>query len=843
MSLENAGFLKERVDSGKPVRLADVTDVAQTQLRRTAQYVGLMPAIRNFGKIWGKVQTGYRDSLQSAVRDKFGEAGIKYIDKLMADLNGAHSEKEGPLEEFLNRARGKVAQSALTLSLRTALSQTASYPTAASVLGWKALRKALFRGGRDGRMISAADQELIRKWSPLLWYRMQGYSTTELGDLAGINSQMNLLWKKMRWATGWIQAMDGATVGRLWYAAEYAVQERQPNLKPGTDAYYREVAKLFNEAVETTQPNYTVLQRPDILRSHNALTKQLTMFLTQRLQNFNILYDAAAEYTQRRADLKNGVQGVTQQDVRDAALRTRRAFASQLVAAATITVFKAMADFLLHAVNAYRDKDDEMTAESVGMSLLDMFIDCLAGNALFGGEVYDLVESRVFGTKYYGIEISGVSVVTDLISSANDLVTAAIDPNTDRKKLLSKTHYFAKDLSELAGIPLGNAEKIANGLINHTKDLLAGEFLSFEAGVERTTAQQARRIYRAYSEANFGQAKKILEGIEDGDALNSAVRKIIKQEFAAGRIDSKTAVDQMVRWTGMERDKAERSIREFTGEVETGIKYSEIATKLLNGEITQAEAVKYWQKYGAKEAIEAKSKAEFVLYQAEHPNTTLDESSFLTYSKKYANILSAVQYESFKRSMDACKGVDENGDGKTDSGSKKSQQLLVINALPVSTAQKDQIYRINGWSEKTLEEAPWHTGQSSYTGSFVPTSSTTSARTSSAPGKDLQEKAYTATGISRYGQGNIDLYARNTGLYDEDGNIMTVYSTSFREGNQEVLVPMVVKKNGKWVELTSVEQARAWYEKTGEYLGKFRTVAAADAYANLLHEQQAILYS
>ena len=102
MSLENAGFMKERVDSGKPMRLADISDVSSNQIRKVAQYCGLMPATRNFQKIWGKVETGYRSSLQNEVRQKFGQNGIDYIENLMADLNGARRGKEGALADFFN---------------------------------------------------------------------------------------------------------------------------------------------------------------------------------------------------------------------------------------------------------------------------------------------------------------------------------------------------------------------------------------------------------------------------------------------------------------------------------------------------------------------------------------------------------------------------------------------------------------------------------------------------------------------------------------------------------------------------------------------------------------------
>ena len=70
---------------------------------------------------------------------------------------------------------------------------------------------------------------------------------------------------------------------------------------------------------------------------------------------------------------------------------------------------------------------------------------------------------------------------------------------------------------------------------------------------------------------------------------------------------------------------------------------------------------------------------------------------------------------------------------------------------------------------------------------------------------------------------------------------MTVRSMSFEENGKEILIPTIVNKNGKWVELSD-DEAIDWYHRTGEYLGIFNSVAEANAYAEQLHEQQASLY-
>jgi hypothetical protein len=85
--------------------------------------------------------------------------------------------------------------------------------------------------------------------------------------------------------------------------------------------------------------------------------------------------------------------------------------------------------------------------------------------------------------------------------------------------------------------------------------------------------------------------------------------------------------------------------------------------------------------------------------------------------------------------------------------------------------------------------------------------------------------------------GNIDLNARPT-VKNPDGSISTVLSMSFEQDGQEVLVPMV-SDDGK---ILSEEQAIQQYERTGKFLGKFATPDAATAYAERLHEDQAVQY-
>lgn len=90
--------------------------------------------------------------------------------------------------------------------------------------------------------------------------------------------------------------------------------------------------------------------------------------------------------------------------------------------------------------------------------------------------------------------------------------------------------------------------------------------------------------------------------------------------------------------------------------------------------------------------------------------------------------------------------------------------------------------------------------------------------------------------IGRWGKGNIDLNARQV-VHNQNGSISTERSFSTNIDGVEVLLPTVI--NGT---IVSESTAINHYLSTGEYLGKFNTVAEANAYANELHKRQEWYY-
>ena len=656
-NLENAGFMKERTNGANPILLSDIMDVNAKQIRKSAQYASMTPVLKDFNKVFGKTETGYRDSVQKALEQKFNVQGKQYIENLIADLNGSSIVRKeiSGLDHYLSIVRGNMAQATLSLNLRVALSQAASMPTAAAELGWEAVGYAI------SKSFTKSDLDLIAKYSPLLWYRMQGNSTIELGDLKQNRTAYGRIKnsKAYNYAMGWIGSVDAWTVQRLWFGAEYWV-EHNTKLEKGSDAFYNAVAEKFDATVERTQPNYSTLQRSDILRSKDPFVRILTMFTTQRNQNFNILADAWLDLYYTRQQKIDGDRNITQDDVNSAKKKFASAVSSQVVSAGTYVLMRYLVDAVMHNMNAYRDDDDEITFGSTAQEILHQLGASIAGMSIFGSEIYDFVYKRLADKTYYSPSLSGISSISDLIKSAW---------NVWSKPTSTNLYKLAKDFSTVLGIPMNNAVKIVRGFSQHIQDFRNHEFFSFEAGVERTTGQQKNRW---------------LEAALDGDTekVNRVYSELMKYRMSLG--DTET---------------------EAKKQTDTNIKNA-VKDALQIGDIGTDEAEDVLVKNNILSASEAKQKVDWWVFSDDHDDWYDD--LFYKYAQ-YAEPV-GITAEMFYEAHEATKSMtaDKDKNGNTINGSRKKKVLDYINRLKISKTQKDALYLALGEKESTIDEAPWH---------------------------------------------------------------------------------------------------------------------------------------
>lgn len=554
ISQENASFMKNRIQGTNPIMLTDISLEMSRMIKNNAKYIGMLLPMRDANLILNAQTSNYGDSVRAAINQGFGSKDLNYIKNYMQDLNGGDPSRMSLIDKGLARIRKNFVSATLMLNPTVSVKQTASYFAAGSVIGYKALAKALAmpikEDGKGGFVISKANKELIEKYSPLLRYRLSNGSDQEMGDIRSSNN----FYHNVPALFNWIAQMDGVTVGRLWYASQYFVDDNYSNLKFGTDEYFKKVAEIFEEVVEDTQPNYTTSQRTEFQRGANELTKSLFMFFTQRLQNFNILYDASAEVSTVRRRLANGE--ATKSQLSTANKKLARAVTSQLLSYGALTMMTFVASALMHSIGKYRDDDKELTGESVTKGLIEDLMSNILGTVPLGSELFDIVLSFIKGEESSGLENSSLNLITDITNNAIKINKAIAKVNNakndyEREKALKELEKAGEKAfmssASIVGIPLNNAKRIAKSF-KQIPHIGQEDWANYD--VEKTFSDYLNKWFETGSKDDFNKAfKSYLEdykkkGKTEKDAKTTIKGRItseFKSQYIAG--DSKTRAD------------------------------------------------------------------------------------------------------------------------------------------------------------------------------------------------------------------------------------------------------------------------------------------------------------
>ena len=551
-TIEGRGFLKERVKSDKPILLEECQNVVKRSLRDTAAYAGLAAPIRDVQRVLNStVETaeGVGVLKDKIIGEKWGRETVSYINDLLTDLQTRQRHRSSTMSRALDRMRGNYAGAILTVNPGVAIAQAASLPTAGAVLGADTMAAVLpFVKNFSGKQRAAVEAEIRQHGDALLQYRLRG---TKRGEMSSIGAHKNLVAKAseaMPAVTGWITGMDEITVAALWegakrYVEHHAAEFSDGAAEKGSEAYWEAVNKMYQRVIEETQPNYTTMQRAGIQRSDNEFVKTLTMFTTQRFQNYGILADAVGDYKAQKARYAADQSAENKAEVQRAGQSLRRAAASQVVQTAVFALMKIGADFLLHRWDKEQDENGDITAASVGKRFFDLYTESAAGNFLYGAEIYSVISNAASGADYDVVSATNISAVNDLFAAFTK--TAKLlrtDTNEMSEEELAAHHQklnkaVLKDIQcglELYGVPAANIRKVMQAFEGYWEDAQAigrGEGFSFSSAPSSATGQYDR-LYNAIQSGDSEEAAaamKKLEQMGKTDKVDSELARRLKQ--------------------------------------------------------------------------------------------------------------------------------------------------------------------------------------------------------------------------------------------------------------------------------------------------------------------------
>ena len=534
-TIEGRGFLKNRVKSQMPILLEECSSVVQRSLRDTAAYAGLAAPIRDVQKVLNsgiETEDGIKTLKNGILKEQWGQSATNYIDDLLTDLQTTQRKRSTTMTKVLDRLRGNYAGAILTLNPGVAIAQAASLPTAGAVLGADTMAAVVpFVKNLSGKQRAALEQEIAQHGDVLLQYRLRG---SQRGELASIGVSQGAAEKAMdklpKWVTGWINSMDEITVAALWegskrYVEHHTNEFAEGAATKGSEAYWEAVNKMYQRVIEETQPNYTTMQRAGIQRNPDQMTKTLTMFTTQRFQNYGILADAVMDYNAQKARDKAAHSSETAEEVKRAGKNLNRAIVSQITQTAVFALMKIGADFLLHRWDREQDENGDVTAASVSKRFLNLYTESFAGNFLYGSELYSAVGNAVNGTDYDVVSATNISAVNDLFAAVTKFSSLVRQDTGDMtEEQLEAYHQKLRKAGvnlmqygfEIAGVPMGNARKMLDAFdayVEDARDIARGSGFSFSSTPTSATGQYDR-LYNAIAQGDTDNASGAMAKLE-----------------------------------------------------------------------------------------------------------------------------------------------------------------------------------------------------------------------------------------------------------------------------------------------------------------------------------------
>lgn len=436
--------------------------------------------------------------------DRVGGPGSqKYWHNLMEDIqNGINAPGDSPMWDIAGKTIGGFKGAAVGANIRVVIQQPTAFFRAAAVLDPQDMARGLARGVTRGSGWKKALQ-----YSPIAMRKDAGgfdisspYKMTE--TLFDNRTNVRKLNDALSAPAG---AADAVTWGKLWNACEWATAREHQGLTKGSEAFYRQTAKLFAEVIDQTQVVDGVLQRSNIMRSSNAVVKQATSFMGEPIMSLNLLMRA---YDQVRYEQNSQKRG-----------KAIKAMGRAATALVVTNVVNALAQSL---IDAMRDDDEDkkywerFRAAFTGISGDEETPWEKAWNAIMEGNVgsnmnplgqIPFVKDALSIMQGYDVSRTEMEIVSDLIQAGQTAIQSA-DGQGKRTRAYALKGLLAA-CAKMFGIPASNLTRDMWGLARSA---------AVETGNIPLQYEMEKAIYNISNTGNKNRYYAILyRALEQGD--------------------------------------------------------------------------------------------------------------------------------------------------------------------------------------------------------------------------------------------------------------------------------------------------------------------------------------
>lgn len=539
-TIAGRGFTKSVTPkANNAVMVESIFDTYSAHVNDMATYAAWLPTMENVRRIRDftfRDEEGNRTGdVKTIIERVFGRNGNAYLNKLVDDINqGVRSNGTGNLTDGIV---GNYKAAAVAANIRVILQQPTAILRAMNTLDPKYLLAGTVKRGDWGK---------VKKYAPIAVWKDWGYFDINTGrQMKDVLLSSDTMMEKVKQA-----AMAGAgkadsfAWARLWNAVEAETKDKRPGLKPGTDEFYRAVASRFGEIIDGTQVVDGLLQRSQIMRSPDALTKMSTSFMGEPTKTYNMFVNAVY-------DLRNA-------EGKDALKKAKRGLARTTTA---LVVSFAVNAVMQSIVDALRDDDKErdywekmLTAYTGFTGDEETFLDYW--NSFWSGNLE--ANFNPMGYLPYFKDMLSIAQGYDVSRMDMEPISKVWDAAVNMKKALSGEGKYSlagasanllAEAARLLGIPVANLKR----------DIHAG---ITTAAIETDSYLMQYRIDKAMLNMGYsGNTSNFMDILYNANINDREAYEIIYADMVASGIPEDKISNAME--TRMKRDQGVESVADL----------------------------------------------------------------------------------------------------------------------------------------------------------------------------------------------------------------------------------------------------------------------------------------
>ena len=523
VKIKNSGFTESTVEhANNPIILNNFMDVWANHVNDMSMYHSFVVPLENFNRVFNyqtrRVEGMPAVSVKETLHNAYESYAVEYIRQLLTDLNGG--ARSDPRESTAKKLLSTFKKAKVFSSASVVIQQPSAVARALALIDEKYF-------DFNPKLIKHKERwEELKKYAPVAIIKEMGRFDTDMGLSTAeyIKGQKTFMQKVEDVLSKAPAYADELTWVHIWEAVKRETKAKHPDLKVGTEEFFKTAGERFTEIISKTQVYDSVLSRSANMRSKSGLMAMWTAFMAEPTTSINMIEQGLRLWKRgyKRLALKQ-LKGVG---------------ASIILNSVLVSLVYAMRD----------DDEDETYLEKYLGSFVSEIVDGFNPLTYFPmvKDVWSLLQG-------YDVERSDMSLFSDAIDSLRGIVKTLASYDEDitdeelqkfKEDMVGSSLKLVDGVAALFGIPAGNIRRDINSIINTYKTVNNGASTSglslknelIESVKDVTPVwgwlpdeQKTDKLYDAVINGDTSYIDRLKNGYKNDKAYETALRKALRE--------------------------------------------------------------------------------------------------------------------------------------------------------------------------------------------------------------------------------------------------------------------------------------------------------------------------